>query len=95
MISKACTIYLLTDAVNSSRLPLEFREDGSRNVKLKGLNIPLDNNRVSYRSPSDGVKSLKAEPEKRINSIRIEFIMEGERNRFLHVCREVQRFSID
>lgn len=70
--------------LNSAVHPLMLKEDGHRNVKITGLDMPAEGRRSSHsRFPKKGSENEKSKPDKRSGSIRIEFATEEERDLFV------------
>jgi hypothetical protein len=74
--------------LNSSTNPIKVKDDGNREVKIKGLRVPVDG-AGSGRKDSMVGKGGK-EVERVISGARIEFASEGEKREFLEMCKELQ-----
>ena len=77
--------------LNSSVNPIKVKDDGNREVKIKGLRVPIE------RERKDSVveKGKGRGEEKVISGAKIEFASEGEKREFLEMCAEVQRELIE
>jgi hypothetical protein len=95
--------------LNSSVNPIKVKDDGNREVKIKGLRVPIDRGDRAMRKDSfaEGAKevvgkgkgkevvSQKVSKEKVISGAKIEFATEGEKREFLEMCNELQRELIE
>jgi hypothetical protein len=93
--------------LNSSVNPIKVKDDGNREVKIKGLRVPIDRGDRAMRKDSfaEGTKekgkgkavvvSQKVSKEKVISGAKIEFATEGEKREFLDMCKELQRELIE
>jgi len=77
--------------LNSSVNPIKVKDDGNREVKIKGLRVPIE------RERKDSVveKGKGRGEEKVISGAKIEFASEAEKREFLEMCAEVQRELIE
>jgi hypothetical protein len=94
--------------LNSSVNPIKVKDDGNREVKIKGLRVPIDRGDRAMRKDSvaeaatikgkgkEKVVSGKAvEKEKVISGAKIEFATEVEKKEFLEMCKEMQKDMIE
>lgn len=94
--------------LNSSVNPIKVKDGGDREVKIKGLRVPIDRGDRAMRKDSfaeaatvKGKGKEKAgigksvEKEKVISGAKIEFATEMEKREFLDMCREMQRELIE
>jgi hypothetical protein len=94
--------------LNSSVNPIKVKDDGNREVKIKGLRVPIDRGDRAMRKDSvaeaaavkgkgkEKVGSGKAvEKEKVISGAKIEFATEVEKKEFLEMCKEMQKDMIE
>ncbi|KAH7390500.1 hypothetical protein BKA66DRAFT_37068 [Pyrenochaeta sp. MPI-SDFR-AT-0127] len=94
--------------LNSSINPIKVKDDGNREVKIKGLRLPVDRGDRAMRKDSviaDGGKGKgknkegsgkeKVEKEKVISGAKIEFASDMEKREFLAMVKEMQRNMID
>ncbi|KAF2004457.1 hypothetical protein P154DRAFT_572117 [Amniculicola lignicola CBS 123094] len=75
--------------LNSAGNPIKVKEEGSREVKIKGLRVPLD--KGALRKDSGAGVGKDVDKRKIISGARIEFATEAEKREFLMVVRDVQR----
>lgn len=80
--------YLAFNVGFTSRKRIHFRGDGERHVKIKGLEVSIDEKKKE--SPVGEDKPAKSKAEKKITAIRIEFISEEDKRMFLNKLKEVQ-----
>lgn len=90
--------------LNSARDPLSFKDDGMRQVKIRGLKVPVDGGpQVGHGSGSNvkgkdkagsvnGAKKKKRQDKDDgvISGAKIEFASEVEKREFLDLCRVMQ-----
>ncbi|KAH9860068.1 hypothetical protein IAQ61_011852 [Plenodomus lingam] len=97
--------------INSSIHPIKVKDLGGREVKIKGLRVPIDKGDKAMRKDSfvassghgdatDRVtdkedEAKKMEKGKMISGARIEFRTEAEKREFLEMCTEVQTRLIE
>jgi hypothetical protein len=94
--------------LNSSVNPIKVKDDGNREVKIKGLRVPIDRGDRAMRKDSfaEGAKEVvgkgkgkevvqKVSKEKVISGAKIEFATEVEKREFLEMCTELQREMIE
>ncbi|CAO2649412.1 Nn.00g067970.m01.CDS01 [Neocucurbitaria sp. VM-36] len=95
--------------INSSTYPIKVKDDGHREVKIKGLRVPIDRGDRAMRKDSlvaDGGKGKgkdseagkkigKVEKEKVISGAKIEFASDMERKEFLEMVKEMQKDMIE
>ena len=75
--------------LNSLRKPLTIRDDGENTIRLKGLNIPLDNSRMLQRRDS-AAQISKPKTVKTIAGAKIEFSTAMDKLLFKEKFREIQ-----
>ncbi|KAJ4366968.1 hypothetical protein N0V83_007498 [Neocucurbitaria cava] len=95
--------------INSSVNPIKVKDDGHREVKIKGLRVPIDRGDRAMRKDSvvadgnkgkgkdseTGKKGGKVEKEKVISGAKIEFASDMEKKEFLEMVKEMQRDMIE
>ncbi|KAH3953157.1 hypothetical protein HBH98_131200 [Parastagonospora nodorum] len=92
--------------LNSSGNPIKVKDEGNREVKIKGLRVPLERGDKAMRKDSVVAGSgkdkgkgkedaKKIEKEKVISGAKIEFATEMEKQEFVEMCKELQRDSIE
>jgi hypothetical protein len=94
--------------LNSSVSPIKVKDGGNKEVKIKGLRVPIDRGDRAMRKDSvaeiaavkgkgkEKAGSGKAvEKEKVISGAKIEFATEAEKKEFLEMCKEMQRDMIE
>lgn len=94
--------------LNSLANPVNVKDDGNREVKIKGLRVPVDRGDRAMRKDSviaDGGKGKgkhkerngneKIEKEKVISGAKIEFASDMEKREFLDMVKEMQKNMID
>lgn len=82
--------------LNSAVHPLLLMEEGHRNVKITGLDMPAEGRRSSHpRTSKKRSENEKSKSEKRTGSIRIEFATEDERDLFVQKYWSVGDVSVD
>jgi hypothetical protein len=81
--------------LNSSVDPIKVKDEGGREVKIKGLKVPIENGRKDSVVERGKGKGVEREKEKVISGAKIEFATDGEKKEFLDMCRELQRELID
>jgi hypothetical protein len=94
--------------LNSSVNPIKVKDDGNREVKIKGLRVPIDRGDRAMRKDSfaegagkevvgkgKGKEVQKVSKEKVISGAKIEFATEVEKKEFLEMCKELQRELIE
>jgi hypothetical protein len=92
--------------LNSSGNPIKVKDEGNREVKIKGLRVPLERGDKAMRKDSVVAGSgkdkgkgkedaKKVEKEKVISGAKIEFATEIEKQEFVEMCKELQRDSIE
>ncbi|KAF9631322.1 hypothetical protein BFW01_g2184 [Lasiodiplodia theobromae] len=79
--------------LNSSTCPVRVKDEGGKEIKIKGLRIPLDRDRV-VNGGRRGSESGKAEGKKWITGARVEFASDIEKFLFLEKVKEVQQTMI-
>jgi hypothetical protein len=91
--------------LNSSVNPIKVKDDGNREVKIKGLRVPIERGERAVRKDGLGVggeggkgkgkEVAKVSKEKVISGAKIEFASEIEKKEFLEMCKELQRELIE
>lgn len=92
--------------LNSSGNPIKIKDEGNREVKIKGLRVPLERGDKAMRKDSVVAGSgkdkgkgkedtKKVEKEKVISGAKIEFATDMEKKEFMAMCNELQRDSIE
>ena len=76
-------------ALNSLRKPLTIKDDGENTIKLKGLDIPLDNSKMLQRRDS-ATPASKPKGAKYITGAKIEFSTAMDKLLFNEKFREIQ-----
>jgi hypothetical protein len=92
--------------LNSSVNPVQIKDEGNREVKIKGLRVPIDRGDKAMRK--DSVVALnakekgkgkedvkKVEKEKVISGAKIEFASDMEKREFIEMVKEMQRDLIE
>lgn len=84
--------------LNSATNPIRVKDEGAREVKIKGLRVPLENgDRALRKDSAAGEGGVGAEPDKKkiISGVRIEFATEMEKREFMDMVAEMQRDMIE
>ncbi|KAB2100159.1 hypothetical protein AG0111_0g11600 [Alternaria gaisen] len=93
--------------LNSSVNPIKVKDDGNREVKIKGLRVPIDRGDRAMRKDSVAEAAVKGkgkekagtekavEKGKVISGAKIEFATDTEKKEFLEMCKEMQRNMIE
>jgi hypothetical protein len=93
--------------LNSSVNPIKVKDDGNREVKIKGLRVPIDKGDRAMRKDSVAEAAVKGkgkekvgsgkgmEKEKVISGAKIEFATDMEKREFFEMCKEMQRNLIE
>lgn len=97
--------------LNSALNPIRVKDDGNREVKIKGLRVPIDKGDRAMRKDSvvaEPAKSKgkgkegegngsgkKVEKEKVISGAKIEFASDMEKREFIAMVKEMQKSMID
>jgi len=79
--------------LNSLNSPIRVKDEGGREVKVKGLRVPLEG-KGSGRKDSvvaEGKASGTIDKKKMVTGARIEFASEAEKREFLGLVWQVQR----
>lgn len=79
--------------LNSSACPVRVKDEGGKEVKIKGLKIPLDRAKVTVGGRR-GSGPGKAEGKKWITGAKVEFAADVEKFLFLGKVKEVQQTMI-
>lgn len=80
--------------LNSSSSPIKVKDDGVREVKIRGLKVPVDTG-GGRKDSVVGREKGKGEEKGVISGARIEFASEGEKREFLGICEELRRELIE
>jgi hypothetical protein len=92
--------------LNSSANPIKVKDDGNREVKIKGLRVPIDRGDKAMRKDSvialnakdkgkGKEEAKKVEKEKVISGAKIEFASDLEKREFIEMVKEMQRDMIE
>jgi hypothetical protein len=97
--------------LNSALNPIRVKDDGNREVKIKGLRVPIDKGDRAMRKDSVVAESAKSkgkgkegegngngkkvEKEKVISGAKIEFASDMEKREFIAMVKEMQKSMID
>lgn len=83
--------------LNSSRTPIRVKDEGGREVKIKGLRVPLDKGaRKDSVMNGEGKKSEGGlDKRKWITGAKVEFATEGEKREFIALVKDVQRTMVE
>ncbi|KAF2028478.1 hypothetical protein EK21DRAFT_101798 [Setomelanomma holmii] len=87
--------------LNSTANPIKVKDDGNREVKIKGLKVPIDRGDKAMRKDSVVDKgkgrddAKKVDKEKVISGARIEFASDMEKSEFLAMVQEVQKELVE
>lgn len=83
--------------LNSSNTPIRVKDEGGREVKVKGLRVPLEKGAFRKDSGVAVADGKKGDMDRRkvVTGARIEFASDGEKRGFLNLVREVQRSMIE
>jgi hypothetical protein len=92
--------------LNSSVNPIKVKDEGNREVKIKGLRVPIDRGDKAMRK--DSVVALnakekgrgkedakKVEKEKVISGAKVEFASDMEKREFIEMVKEMQKDMIE
>ena len=74
--------------LNSLNAHIRVKDEGSREVKVKGLKVPLEKGALRKDSVASGGKEL--DKRKIISGARIEFASEVEKKEFIALVKNVQ-----
>jgi hypothetical protein len=77
--------------INSSASPIRVKEEGSRELKIKGLNVPL----VDRRKDSAVAMGKGEDKKKIVQGAKIEFASEAEKKEFVSLVKECQMRMLD
>jgi len=86
--------FYLNDALH----PVKVKDDGGREVKIKGLRVPIEGASRKDSVVEGKGKGRMSEREKEkgiISGAKVEFASEGEKKEFLDMCRHVQRNMVE
>lgn len=93
--------------LNSSNAPIRVKDEGGREVKVKGLRVPVGGVRKDsavVEGEAGGTvngsgrresKKLEAEKKKVVTGARIEFATEAEKREFLALVKDVQKANFE
>jgi hypothetical protein len=87
--------------LNSSLNPIKVKDDGHREVKIKGLRVPVDRGDRAMRKDSAVAGSAKDKGKAKddtkniISGARIEFASDMEKKEFMAMVKEMQRDMIE
>jgi hypothetical protein len=85
--------------LNSSGTPIRVKDEGSREVKIKGLRVPLEKgarkDSVVHHLGTDSKKDKDIDKRKWITGARVEFATEGEKQEFIQLVKDVQRDMVE
>jgi hypothetical protein len=77
--------------INSSVSPIRAKEEGSRELKIKGLKVPL----VDRRKDSAVAMGKGEDKKKIVQGAKIEFASEAEKREFVNLVKECQTHMLD
>lgn len=86
--------------LNSATNPIQVKDEGAREVKIRGLKVPIDRGDKAMRKDSgarvgDGGGGKEIDKKKVISGARVEFASEMEKREFLEMVVEMQRNMIE
>jgi hypothetical protein len=87
--------------INSAVSPIKVKDEGNREVKIKGLRVPIDRGDGAVRKDSVVEKGKakedlkRVDKEKVISGARIEFASEMEKSEFLAMVEEMQKELVE
>lgn len=81
--------YLTFHVGYSSRKRIHFKDDGERYVRIKGLEVEL-NEKNERRESIEAAKSKSPKVQKKITAVKIEFLDDEDKRVFLDKLREIQ-----
>ncbi|KAH7087574.1 hypothetical protein FB567DRAFT_495516 [Paraphoma chrysanthemicola] len=93
--------------INSATNPITVKDDGNRDVKIKGLRVPIEKGGGEGKGRKDSVvekgkgkekdegRKGDKDKEKVITGARVEFATDMEKREFLEMVKEVQRDLVD
>jgi hypothetical protein len=87
--------------LNSSVNPIKVKDDGNREVKIKGLRVPVDRGDRAMREDSAVAGSVKDKGKGKddaknvISGAKIEFASDMEKKEFMAMVKEMQRDMIE
>lgn len=79
--------------LNSSAFPVRVKDEGGKEVKIKGLKIPLDKDKAGVGGRR-GSESGRAEGKKWVTGAKVEFASDVEKFLFIEKVKEVQQTMI-
>lgn len=84
--------------INSSTNPIRIKEEGSRELKVKGLRVPLEK-AAGRKDSAVGVGTGKerdgTDKRKIVAGAKIEFATEVEKREFVNLVKECQKCMLD
>lgn len=87
--------------LNSSVNPIKVKDDGNREVKIKGLRVPIDKGDKAMRkdsmvaSNSKEKSKTKEDSKNVISGAKIEFASDMEKREFMAMVKEMQKDMIE
>lgn len=87
--------------INSSVNPIKVKDDGNREVKIKGLRVPIDKGDKAMRKDSmvasNAKEKSKAKEDSKnvISGAKIEFASDMEKREFMAMVKEMQKDLIE
>ncbi|KAF2474289.1 uncharacterized protein BDR25DRAFT_256055 [Lindgomyces ingoldianus] len=89
--------------LNSSRNPIRLKDEGGKEIKIKGLRVPLEKVGVTRKDSGAGVagegkverKEKELDKRKIVSGVRIEFGSEHEKRNFIALVKDVQRTMLE
>ena len=76
--------------LNASNTPISVKDDGSRQVKIKGLRVPIEGPARSNSNSSRGKKKHADKEDRVISGAKIEFATDMEQREFMELCKAMQ-----
>ncbi|KAJ4302745.1 hypothetical protein N0V90_001635 [Kalmusia sp. IMI 367209] len=79
--------------LNSANAPIRVKDEGGREVKVKGLRVPLEGKGGGRKDSviAEGRAKLEVDKKRMVTGARIEFATEAEKRDFMGLVAEVQR----
>jgi hypothetical protein len=86
--------------LNSSVNPIKVKDDGNREIKIKGLRVPIDRGDKAIRKDSVVAGNAKDKGKGKddmnvISGAKIEFASDMEKKEFMAMVKEVQKDMIE
>lgn len=80
--------------INAANTPIRVKDEGGREVKVKGLRVPLEDGKGKRKDSmvlegKEG-KRESVDKKKMITGARIEFATEQEKREFIYLVKQVQ-----